>query len=250
MFSFSHRDGFVVFMLIMIFENRFVTSRRARGLASMAMGVIILTSLLTNVCAQKQGADYLGLLMKSKSKAHLTAAMNNAKQLYLLMFEFDQDFGEFPNDKTAVGDLAGYKGKHSNDYLAQLIAGGYTKMEDLFYVKGGSALAKQADNNTASREKTLEAGECGFAYYKGLSIASDPALPLLMAPMTGKGFKFDPKPFRGRALVLHVDGSVRTYPIDDQGDAVLKNGKQLFEGGADTAWGERGLDASNLVFPR
>lgn len=214
------------------------------------MGFMILMTLPTSVGAQRQGADYLGLLTKTKSKAHLKAAMNNAKQLYLLMFEFDQDFGGFPSDRTAADDLARYKGRYSNDYLAQLIAGGYIKSEDLFYVKGGSALAKQPDNNTATREKTLEAGECGFAYYKGLSTASNSALPLLMAPMTGKGFKFDPKPFRGKAVVLYVDGSVRTYAINDQGNVVLKNGKQLFEGGADTAWGAKGFDAKNLVFPR
>jgi len=230
-------------------KNKYASSAWAWVLCVFALASV---GLFSSVSAQqgKKGSGYLGLLMKSKTNAYAQAATNNAKQLFLLLFEFDQDFGEFPSDKTAVGDLAAYKGEHANDYLGQLIAGGYTKSEEIFYVKGGAATVKKPDNDISTKDKTLEAGECGFAYYKGQSTAANGKLPLLMTPMMGQGFTFDPKPFKGIAIVLHLDGSIARYAIDEQGDAVLKNGQKLFAGGAGTAWGAKGPDAKRLVFSK
>ena len=44
-------------------------------------------------------------------------AVSNAKQLFYLMVEFDQDWGAFPNDATSKNDddILGYKGKNSTD---------------------------------------------------------------------------------------------------------------------------------------
>ena len=144
----------------------------------------------------------------------LVQAVNNAKQLFYLMVEFDQDFGEFPSDDTA-GEIKGgeeYKGKHSNDYLGQLIVAGYTTIEEIFYVEKGAK--KRPDNKIGTKAQTLAAGECGFAYILGQSTSSPSGRPLLCAPMTGKGTKFDPQVFGGKALVLRIDGSVKTYDID------------------------------------
>lgn len=244
-----NRSVCVIMRVVMKMKNKYGSSDWARVLC-----VFLLTSacLFSSVFAQqgKKGSGYLDLLMKSKSNAYAVAATNHAKQLSLILLEFEQDYGRFPGDKTAVGDLAAYKGEHANDYLGQLIAAGYADSEDMFYVKGGSATVKDPDNNTATKAKTLEAGECGFAYYKGQSTAANGKLPLLMTPMTGQGFTFDPKPFKGIAIVLHIDGSVARYAIDQDGDAVLKNGQKLFAGGADTAWGVKGPDAKRLVFPK
>ncbi len=68
--------------------------------------------------------------------------------------------------------------------------------------------------------------------------------------MTGKGFKFNPKPYNGLAMVLRIDGAVKHYPIDKNGDAILPNGKKLFEGGKGSVWGEKGPEAKNLLFPK
>ena len=100
-----------------------------------------------------------------------------------------------------------------------------------------------------SKTKTLEAGECGFAYYKGMSTSENTGRPLLCAPMTGK-VKFNPKVYNGLALVLRTDGSVKHYPIDENGDAILPNGKKLFEGGKESVWSEKGPDAKKLLFPK
>ena len=192
------------------------------------------------------------MIAAQRRKADLTQATSNAKQLFYLMVEFDQDWGEFPNDDTAKNDvdLKGYTGKHSNDYLGQFIAGGYTKSEEIFFAKGGAPTKKKPDNDISTKAKTLEAGECGFAYYKGMSTSNHSRRPLLCAPMTGKGFKFNPKTYNGKALVLSIDGSVQHLLIDENGDAIMRNGKKLFEGGKDTAWGVKGPDLKNLVFPK
>lgn len=199
----------------------------------------------------KPAGGIIGAILAQRKKADMTVAISNAKQLFMLMVEFDQDFGSFPNDDTASSDddLKGFKGKHSNDYLGQFIAGGYIQSEEIFYAKGGSPTKKKPDNDIRTAAKTLEPGECGFAYIKGLSTSDNSGKPLLLAPMTGKGVKFDPKPYNGKAVVLRIDGSVQTYQIDANGDAILKNGKKLFEGGADTVWGEKGFDTKSLLFP-
>lgn len=200
----------------------------------------------------KPAGGIIGKILEKRKKADMITAMNNSKKLFFLMVEFDQDFGSFPNDDTANDDddLKNYKGKHSNDYLGQFIAGGYTLSEEIFHAKGGSNTVKKPDNDISTKAKTLEAGECGFAYVKGLSTSDHSGKPLLLAPMTGKGFKFDPEPYNGKAIVLRIDGSVKIYQIDANGDVVLPNGKKLFEGGKDTVWGEKGLDAKSLLFPK
>ena len=225
------------------------------------MTVILISGLLLSVVIaqepakkkeEKKGMDIIAVIASQRRKADLTQATSNAKQLFYLMVEFDQDWGEFPNDATSKNDkdLLGYTGKNSNDYLGQFIAGGYTSSEEIFFAKGGAPTDKKPDSDIATKAKTLEAGECGFAYYKGMSTSDNSGRPLLCAPMTGKGFKFNPKTYNGLALVLRMDGAVKHYPIDENGDAILPNGKKLFEGGKETVWGIKGLDAKNLLFPK
>ena len=219
-------------------------------------GVILLSATLQPALyaqeKEKSASGPLVFLLNQRKKKDLAMAINNSKQLFYLMVEFDGDYGDFPSDQTADEnkDLSGYKGKNSNDYLAQFIAAGYTRSEEIFYARGGSKAKKKPDNDTTTKAKRLEAGECGFTYIKGLSVSNNSMLPLLVAPMTGKGVKFDPKPYNGKAIVLRIDGSVKTYNIDAKGDVILPNGKKLFEDGKDTPWGEKGFDAKMLMFPK
>ena len=116
--------------------------------------------------AEKKRSGVFKLMDQRRKRVALTQAISNAKQVFYLMIEFDQDFGEFPSDDTASSepDLKGYVGKHSNDYLSQFIAGGFTRSEEIFYAAGGSKTKKKPDNDISTKAKTLEAGECGFAY--------------------------------------------------------------------------------------
>jgi len=178
--------------------------------------------------------------------------LSNAKQVFYLLVEFDQDFGEFPSDATANRDedLKGYTGKYSNDYLAQFIAGGYTTSEEIFYAKGGSGSNKTPDNIIDDRKDQLSEGECGFAYIKGLSTESLSDTPVLLTPMYGDGYKFNTDVHEGKAVVLRVDGSVKQLLINKEGYAKISGGKTLFDAGLKSVWGEVGFDQNQLKYAK
>jgi len=193
------------------------------------------------------------VVMKCSKKSSITSSLSNSKQISYLLIEFDQDFGEFPSDETALQDpdFKGYTGKYSNDYLGQFLAGGYVKSEEIFYAKGGSDTKNLPDNDFSTREKTLEAGECGFAYVKKLNTTdfhSDS--PILMTPMYGDGYRFNPDVYEGKALVLQVDGRAKILRIDENHHVNIGKGKTLFEGGKGTVWGEKGFDSKNLCYAK
>jgi len=196
------------------------------------------------------------MVMKCQKKSDRTTSLSNAKQVFLLLVEFDQDYGEFPSDRTAdsIPECKNYKGKYSNDYLGQFLAAGYVNSEEIFYAKTGSPKLKWPNNDFSTREKTLEEGECGFAYIKGLSMKSHLETPVLMTPMIGDSFFFDPYVYEGKALALRVDGSVKTLRISQKGGlenkALIGGGKTLFDGGADSVWGVDGFDSKNLCYAK
>ncbi len=201
------------------------------------------------------------VILKSEKYADMTQATSNAKQVFYQMVDFDQDYGEFPGDATAVlhsgkgrapgVNLSSFKGKHSNDYMGQLIAAGYVKEESLFVAPWEKNAGRKADNSISPRERILEAGECNFSYIKNQSTANNSGRPILLAPMTGEGFTFNPDVYRGKAVVLRIDGSVRSFLIDNKSHlAKIGGGKTMFEGGQDTVWGVEGFDPENLVHPK
>jgi hypothetical protein len=148
---------------------------------------------------------------------------SNAKQIGLALFEFDADYGTFPSDAT-VGLVAkshpahGFdlSGKSSNAIFRQLFAVGYTQSEQMFYAKVNNL--RKPDGVILPGE-ALKKGEVGFAYISGLTSKEDPNTPIVLAPMIPGTTKFDPNGFRGRgnAVVLHIDGSARTYKIEKDG---------------------------------
>ena len=213
------------------------------------------------------------MVMKCQKKAPMITTVSNAKQIFLLLVEFDQDYGEFPSDKTAgmIRPIQGYEndpnngyasgmqmteeemksfhGNYSNDYLGQFIAAGYVQSEEIFSAKGGSAIKKRPDNDISSREKILEAGECGFAYVKGMNTVDFHAdSPILMNPMYGDKYRFNPSTYQGKGVVLTLNGSARSYRIDSNHHLKRGDGKTLFEGGKDTVWGDKGFDSANLCY--
>ena len=205
------------------------------------------------------GVVFLGLflllqptILKARKKSDASTSISNAKQVGILMLEFDLDFGAYPNDQTAEKKeiLNEYVGEYSNDYLGQLLAGGYIDSEEIFYAKWGSGSKNKPDNVYSTKEKTLEEGECGFAYIKGLRGSDKAKTPVLLTAMYGDGYKFDPYAYKGKAMVLRVDGSAVGLKLDKEGNAMLPDGKTLFEGGAESVWGEEGFDKSNLCYAK
>jgi hypothetical protein len=112
----------------------------------------------------------------------------------------------------------------SNELFRQLIATG-TKSEKIFWAKSAGTPRKPNDVFGAD---TLKKGECAFTYITGLSSSSDPNAPLLMAPVIPGTWKFDPKPFGGKAVVLRLDGSAKAEPIDKSGNVMI-GGMNIFD---------------------
>ncbi|MFK7910870.1 MAG: hypothetical protein AB8F34_09720 [Akkermansiaceae bacterium] len=190
------------------------------------------------------------VVLKSHKKADVTEAVNNAKQIYCLLLEFDGEYGQFPTDATAVDELQGYRGEYSNDYLAQFFAAGYTRSEEIFYAKGGSSLQKKPDGVIDDREDQLSEGECGFAYIKDLSMRSHKETPVLLAPMYGDGYKFNTDAFEGKGVMLEVSGRVRLLRLNGEGEAMIAGGKKLFDGGEGTPWEHKPFDSSKLCYAK
>jgi hypothetical protein len=65
--------------------------------------------------------------------------------------------------------------------------------------------------------EALKKSEVGFSYISGLSSKDDPLTPLALTPLIPGTTKFDRKAFEGKAIILHVDNSVRTYDIRKDG---------------------------------
>ena len=145
------------------------------------------------------------VVLKQQKKASATEAINNAKQVYLLMFEHDQDTGAYPATGTS-----------SNLNFQKLITEGYTSSEDIFYAKTAWTIKPDGDVSTGNACVTKE---CGFLYVEGLSTTSKSVAPIIATPQISSGAApstntFDKDAFGGTAVVLRNDGGVRSYRIN------------------------------------
>ena len=168
---------------------------------------------------------------------------NKARQIGMVLFEFETEYGAFPNDKTAKdvtetnpGHGHDLSGKSSNTLFRQFFAANIIESEQIFYaeIKG----TRKPDGNILPGE-LLKQGEVGFGYIAGLTTAGDPARVVVLTPLIPGTTKFDPKPFEGKAIVLHIDNSVRTYDIhkdghiyDDKGINLLSPKHPIWKGKA------------------
>jgi len=171
-----------------------------------------------------------------------TEAISNAKQMGLALLEFDQEFGAFPNDKTAelvrkaTGTKLDLTGTSSNAMFRQLIAFGI-QSEDIFYCKHPEGVRKP--DKDVSPGKALAAGEVGFSYLSGQNTKGEAECPVLAAPMKIGTEQFWSKPFGGKAVILHMDNSASAPVIREKDGMVpVEGGKTLFETGAGTVWGD------------
>lgn len=154
-------------------------------------------------------------------EADRSEAFRNVRSFSVALFEFESEHGSYPNDATAAivnenFPKHGYDltGKSSNAAFRQLLAAGIMQSEESFYAKIKDSI--DPDGNILPKQ-ALKKGEVGFAYISGLNAKADPSTPLVVTPLIPGTTKFDPKPFVGKAVVLHIDLSVRTYDIDEDG---------------------------------
>lgn len=170
------------------------------------------------------------LFLRSRKASDRTEAINNIKQVGLALLEFDSEYGSFPDASTigavkaATSTTLPLGSATSNDLFRQLIATG-NKSEKIFWAKTPSTPRKPDD---ILGPGALKKGECAFTYVAGRSTAGDPDTPILMVPVIRGTWKFDPKPFKGKAVVLRIDGSARIETIDKHGHVMI-NGMNLFD---------------------
>ena len=145
--------------------------------------------------------------------------VNNALQIGRAIHKFESRYGSFPGKQTGLEFDKSYvhkvsvAGNSSNALFRQLIAPDIAP-ENIFYAHIPKT---QKPDNVVRKGHALEKGEVGFAYIAGLSSKDDPSTPLALTPLIPGTTKFDPKPFDGRAIILHIDNSVRAYEIHENG---------------------------------
>ena len=152
-----------------------------------------------------------------------TAAANaavNARQIGLALFEFETEFSQYPSSDSK-GDVEALTNrklpedrKFSNDLFSQLFFGGYLVTEQSFHAVVPGCVVP--DNVTTVGE-LLKKGENAFSYITGLKGTGNPGIPHLMTPLIPGTTTFDPKPFNGKAVVLHTDCTVQVYEIQKDG---------------------------------
>jgi prepilin-type N-terminal cleavage/methylation domain-containing protein len=191
-------------------------------------------------------------ILKQRKKMDMTQAISNSKQVYLVLMDFEQDMGSFPDTVTATQsqELTQFTGNFSNQLLGQLIAGGYTKSEEIFFAKGGNPAGnKKPDDVINPVARILQQGECGFSYVlvsggggqpRGLSTSDNGGIPVICAPVTtgGGDAVFNPEPYDNRGVYLRIDGSARSERLNANDSRVrIGGGGSLFGAGVGTVWG-------------
>lgn len=157
-------------------------------------------------------------------------AVNNAKQIGLGLFTFENDFGAFPNEETAAavkqatGTTARLGAATANDCFFQLVAANVIAIPDPFtWDEPGQ------NKNAQGLEK------CTFSYLSGMTASGDPSRPLVVGPLVPGTRFFDRKVLGGMAVVLRVDNSVSIVAIDEDGTVKL-DGMDIFDP-AQRFWG-------------
>ena len=199
------------------------------------------------------------MVIRQRKKADQTEAVSNARQIGLALFEFENEYGSYPDSTTAksvteaTGSTLTLGSSSSNDYFRQLLAGNFTQSEKIFYAKIPSA--KKPDDNIKGDE-ALKQGEVGFGYMMkgttGFNAAGNPSRPLAVTPLNNNATsgEFDPAPFDSKAIVLRMDNSVTSINIKlDKKINLGGTGSDILTKGADTVWGDM-TDTPTISAPK
>ncbi len=163
-----------------------------------------------------------------KNRVLQTVAIMNARQIGIALFEFETEYGSFPDAKTAVAvkeateTKADLKAATANDCFYQLMASGICPNDEIFTIKDPAKKRKAPARLPDHLEK------CAFSYLIGMNAAGNPSRPVVIAPLVKGKEIFDPVALGGKAVVLRVDNSVQSFPIDEDG-RVMINGKDIFD---------------------
>jgi type II secretory pathway pseudopilin PulG len=178
------------------------------------------------------------MVIRQRKKADQTEAWNNARQIGLVLLEFQNDYGRFPDASTAPlvandTNTLEITGSSSNARFRQLFQASLTQSEPMFYAKSDGT---RKPDGIITGDQAIAPGECGFAYIENIRTDDDIPRPLAMAPFVKGRAKFDPMPFDNRAVILWTDHSVRSLPIDPITREVILDGQNLLDPGH-PVWG-------------
>ena len=211
------------------------------------------------------------MVIRQRKKADQTEAVSNARQIGLAMIEFENEYGSFPEGELGAtinantgSDLAPSSITTANDAFRQLIAAEIASSETMFYCKTGYS-TKKPDNVFSTASNALAKGEVGYGYIMNgatdaFSAAGNPGRALVAAPLQYENGaitngKFDREIYDGKAVVLRMDNSVTSIPVDKIGDAIVgsdggKTVKLLDGKNKDTVWGENGDPQMKAPLPK
>lgn len=171
---------------------------------------------------------------KGTNSAARTEALSNGRQLHMTLAAFSEKYGTFPSSGTLQKIVAEKKITEfplvtSNDYLRQFVASGLSKSDRIGWCHHPKVTGKRADDILFPLDQAFAPGECGFSYVTGLSANSPPDMPVLLAPMIPGTTLFDPEPFKGKAVIVRVNGTVTAEAIMEDGRVNTGMGKTLFD---------------------
>lgn len=193
------------------------------------------------------------MVIRQRKKADQTEAVSNARQVGLALFEFETEYGSFPEgslgtqiNEATGSQLAPAAIATSNDAFRQLIAAGIASSETMFFCKTAYSTLKP-DNIMDTAQNALKKGEVGFGYLMNsgstaFSTAGNPGRPIIAAPLAYTGAfavgQFDKDIYDNKAVILKIDNSATSVTINKDGFAVLGGGKKLLDTGTGTIWGD------------
>ncbi len=167
-----------------------------------------------------------------RNQPNRSLAQSHAEDIGAELLRFETDFGRFPDSSTIAKVAKNTSppfslGDHSSNALfRQLLAMGRTG-ELPFWASTGLT-PRRPDDVFSSDTTALAPRECAFSYIAGLSSKGDPNTPVVVCPLIPGTTRFDPKPFKGKAIILRLDLSARAEPIDKSGNVIV-NGMPIFD---------------------
>lgn len=191
--------------------------------------------------------------LNALKRARTADALNNVRQVKFALDGFATDFdGQYPNEDTGEQLQSGGTGtKFSNDFFRQLFLSGETRSEKIFWLKNSPIAAGVPDDKileagTLRPAEILKPGDVHWAYMSDQTNTSNVARPLLLDCYKRNSTDFDLALHGEQAVVLRIDGSARSMPIDAQGMVRDAEGKDLLSSQS-KAWEKSREDPAKLL---
>jgi prepilin-type N-terminal cleavage/methylation domain-containing protein len=180
--------------------------RKRKGFTLVELLVVIA------IIASLAGLSY-GPIMKHLESSARTEAISNSKNIYSAMLGFmSQNDNVFPNESTVTAS-GGTPGGTSNAYFQLLFDGGHVSDEKYFYHRAGEKM--ELATETPNNDKILDAAECVWGYVEGLD-PGDSSSPIIF-DSSKNGTTFLANTWKGKAVILKVDGGAKAYTISIDG---------------------------------